>query len=192
MFSLIIETCLIILISALLYLFEPQASLLFAYYHIGLADFELWRLITGSFCHTNFNHLMMNLIGLIVTLLLFIDTFNKIKIWPLFIFSSLFISLCLFIFEPSLIWYVGLSGVLHGLFSYGIMSDLKNRDVWGYLLGGGFIIKITYEQFFGPSESTIALIEANVAINAHLFGATSGVVFYFLHLLYKRNYSVSS
>jgi len=187
MFSLLIETILIIFITVLVYLFEPQASLLLAYYHTGLADFELWRSITGSFCHTNFNHLIMNIFGLIVTLLLFIDTFKKIRIWPLFIFNSLFISLALFLFDPAIIWYVGLSGVLHGLFSYGVVSDLKNRDIWGYLLGTGFIIKIAYEQFFGASDSTIALIEANVAINAHLFGAIAGVVFYFCRQQYKEN-----
>lgn len=186
MFSLLIETILIIFIAVLIYFFEPQSSSLLAYYHTGLENFELWRLITGSFCHTNFNHLAMNVFGLIVTLLLFIDTFKQTKIWPLFIFNSLFISIALFLFEPSIIWYVGLSGVLHGLFSFAVICDLKNKDVWGYLLGSGFILKIAYEQFFGASQSTIDLIEANVAINAHLYGAISGVIFYFLYALYKN------
>jgi len=177
---LIIETAFIILIAAVIYLFDPQASQLLAYYHTGIKQFELWRLISATFCHTNFNHLLMNAFGLIITLALFSDTFKLIKIYPIIIFNSLFIGAALFFFEPEVIWYVGLSGVLHGLFSYGVAADISNKDRWGYLLGAGFIIKIIYEQIYGAQQSTIALIGAPVLVNAHLYGALSGVVFYHL------------
>ncbi len=176
--SLIIETALIILITAVVYLFEPQASQLLAYYHTGITQFDLWRLISATFCHTNFNHLAMNIAGLIITLFLFIDTFKNIKIWPLILFNSLFIGIALFFFEPEVIWYVGLSGVLHGVFSYGVVADISNNDRWGYLLGGGFLVKIIYEQVYGAQQSTIDLIGAPVLVNAHLYGALAGVVFY--------------
>ncbi len=178
--SLIIETALLIFITAVIYLLEPQASQLLAYYHTGIAQFELWRLITATFCHTNFNHLLMNLVGLVITLALFIDTFKSIKIFPLLIFNSIFIGLALFFLEPQIIWYVGLSGVLHGLFSYGVAADIANKDPWGYLLGGGFIIKIIYEQLYGAQQATIDLIAAPVLVNAHLYGALSGIAFYFI------------
>lgn len=181
-----IETTLIVLISVLVFIYQPQASDVLAYYHTGISQFELWRLITATFCHTNFNHMLMNLIGLVVTLGLFYDTFKSIKILPLLIFNSLFISLCLFVFEMDVIWYVGLSGALHGLFSYGICKDISNQDRWGYLLGLGFIVKITYEQFFGAAQSTIDLIAAPVLVNAHLYGAISGVIYFVLLRLYKN------
>jgi len=180
---LIIETALIILIAAVIYLFDPQASQLLAYYHTGIKQFELWRLISATFCHTNFNHLLMNAFGLIITLALFIDTFKSIKIYPIIIFNSLFIGAALFFFEPDVIWYVGLSGVLHGLFSYGVAADISNKDRWGYLLGAGFIIKIIYEQVYGAQQSTIDLIGAPVLVNAHLYGAFSGVIFYFIPVI---------
>lgn len=184
--SLIIETALIILIAAVIYLFDPQASQLLAYYHTGIKQFELWRLISATFCHTNFNHLLMNAFGLIITLALFIDTFKVIKIYPIIIFNSLFIGAALFFFEPDVIWYVGLSGVLHGLFSYGVAADISNKDRWGYLLGAGFIIKILYEQIYGAQQSTIDLIGAPVLVNAHLYGAFSGVVFYYVTQCYRN------
>ena len=39
--SLIIETALLIFITAVVYLLEPQASQLLAYYHTAIAQFEL-------------------------------------------------------------------------------------------------------------------------------------------------------
>jgi rhomboid family GlyGly-CTERM serine protease len=176
--SLIIETSLIILLTLIFYLFEPEASKLLAYYHNGIAEGEIWRLISATFCHTNFNHLVINIAGLIITLALFIDLFKTIKIFPIIIFSSLFIGLCLFFFDTEVIWYVGLSGVLHGLFSYGVATDVAKKDLWGYLLGAGLVIKIIDEQMFGASQSTVDLIAAEVLVNAHLYGAISGFIFF--------------
>ena len=184
--SLIIETALLIFITAVIYLLEPQASQLLAYYHTGIAQFELWRLISATFCHTNFNHLLLNIFGLVITLALFIDTFKPIKIFPIIIFNSVFIGIALFFLEPQIIWYVGLSGVLHGLFSYGIAADIANKDRWGYLLGSGFIIKILYEQVFGAQQSTIELIGAPVLVNAHLYGAFAGIVFYLIKRAFQQ------
>ena len=184
--SLIIETILVLLITLVIYLLEPQSNQILAYYYTGIAQFELWRLITATFCHTNFNHLLMNAAGLIITLLLFIDTFKTIKILPIIIFNSVFIGLALFLFEPTVIWYVGLSGVLHGLFCYGAANDMHRKDRWGYLLGIGLVLKIAYEQLYGAQETTIKLINAPVLVDAHLYGAISGLLFYSLILFLKK------
>jgi rhomboid family GlyGly-CTERM serine protease len=190
--SLIIETFLIILFTLMVYFFEPQASKVLAYYHNGIAEGEIWRLISATFCHTNFNHLIMNIVGLIITLALFIDLFKTIKIFPLVIFCSLFIGLCLFFFDSEVIWYVGLSGVLHGLFSYGVANDISKKDSWGYLLGAGLLIKIIYEQIYGASQSTINLIAAEVLINAHLYGALAGFTFFVIKLRSQKSLKKSS
>jgi len=178
--SVYIESAVIITACFIIALLQPQSSDLLAYHYNAILDFELWRLLTGSFCHTNLNHLLMNIAGLVVILLLFPTAFIGLKLWQLVLFSSLLISLSLFIFTPSLIWYVGLSGVLHGLFSYSVAVELKNKDKWGIILGFGIAGKITFEQIFGSPLSTAELINAPVAIDAHLFGAISGVLFYFL------------
>lgn len=178
--SLFIETTVFIFICFVIYFLEPQASYWLAYYHTGIEQFEFWRLITATFCHTNLNHLIMNLVGLLIILSLFIQTFKKIRLFPLIIFNSLFIGLSLFFLENDVRWYVGFSGVLHGLFSYGAIHDIHNKNKWGYLLGVGLIAKVAYEQFFGAEQSTIELIGASVLVNAHLYGLIAGVLFYFM------------
>lgn len=186
---LILETMLYTLICLVIYLLEPQASYWLAYYHTGLEQFELWRLLSATFCHTNFNHLAMNLAGLVITLALFIDTFKKTLLLPIILFNSLFIAIALFFLDPDVIWYVGFSGVLHGLFSFAVMNDIRAKDRWGYLLGGGILIKVAYEQLYGAQQSTIDMIGAPVLVNAHLYGLIAGILFYFIdqHLNLTRH-----
>lgn len=177
---LFIETTLYALICLGIYLFEPQASYWLAYYHTGIAQFELWRLVTATFCHTNFNHLAMNLIALVITLGLFIETFKNMRLLPIIVFNSVFIALALFFLDTNLLWYVGFSGVLHGLFSFAVLSDIFRKEKWGYLLGVGLLIKITHEQLYGAQQSTIDMIGAPVLVNAHFYGVLAGVIFYFI------------
>lgn len=176
--SLYIETTGYIFICLAIYAFDPQASEWLAYYHTGLSQFELWRLITATFCHTNFYHLAMNMAGLLITLALFMHSYQRTQLLPLIVFNSLFIGVCLYYLNDEILRYVGFSGVLHGLFSYGVSRDLANRDKWGMLLGAGLVIKLAHEQLFGAQQSTVALIAAPVAVDAHLYGAIAGVLFY--------------
>ena len=172
------HTVIILTLSTLLFVFQPDSHQWFAYYHSAVEKGQLWRLVTAHFCHTNGYHLLLNGIGLIVVVSLFFDTFKRQCLLPILLFSAMFISLCLFFIEPTTQGYVGLSGVLHGLFAFGVCDELRKKDKWGIILGFGFIVKIVFEQFNGPSSSTEALIGATVLINAHLYGAIAGVAYF--------------
>jgi len=178
--AVITHTAIILTLSLLLYFWQSETNAWFAYYHSELAKGQVWRLITAHFCHTNGYHLLMNAIGLVVVTTLFIDTFKKYRLLPLFAFSGAFICFILFFFEKNIQSYVGLSGVLHGLFAFAVCDELKRREKWGMILGLGFICKIMWEQINGPSASTESLIAARVLINAHLYGAISGVIYFLL------------
>lgn len=149
----------------------------FAYYHNGIENGQLWRLLSAHLSHTNGYHLLLNSMGLLVVVSLFSSVFKKITLLPSFFFSALFISLCLFTFEKELMWYVGLSGVLHAFFAIGLYADLCKKERGSYLLGFVFVGKIAYEQYYGSPESTAQLIEASVFINAHLYGAIAGLIY---------------
>ena len=76
-------------------------------------------------------------------------------------------------------WYAGLSGVLHGLFAWGAIQDIKAKDKLGWALLIGVIAKVVWEQFSGGSASSAELIGARVAVEAHLAGVLGGVLFAF-------------
>ena len=170
------------LLSLTAFIFDASYGELLVYQRNLISQGEYWRLFTGHFFHTNGNHLLLNLAALAMlwTLHGHFYTFKSYSL--LFLFSSLLCSLGLFFYTPSIIQYVGLSGVLHGFFVWGALMDIKNKDKTGYLLFVGVCLKIAHEQFYGASSDVMNLIEANVAIDAHLWGAVAGLLFFSLSL----------
>jgi rhomboid family GlyGly-CTERM serine protease len=144
---------------------------------------ELWRLFTGHFLHSNFFHLLLNLAALFMLYLLHGRFYSHSNIILLFILSMLITSLGLYYFSPELQQYVGLSGVLHGLFVFGAVMDIRANDKTGYLLFIGVWLKILHEQIYGASEDVSSLINASVAIDAHLWGAIGGLLFTLIYLV---------
>ncbi len=70
--------------------------------------------------------------------------------------------------------YVGLSGTLHGLFGLFALKEALNGRKSSWLLVLGLVTKVAWEQLIGPSSTTGELIDARVAIEAHLAGALAG------------------
>lgn len=84
--------------------------------------------------------------------------------------------------------YAGTSGVLHGVFAYYALSEALGGRKSSWLLVAGVIVKIGYEQLYGPSESTVQLIAAEVATEAHMIGTIAGIsMVIVLYLVTKRN-----
>ena len=152
-----------------------------------ITEGEIWRLITGHLLHTNGYHLLLNLAALFMLWALH-GRFYSIKNYTtLFLCCSITTSVGIYYFDPSLLQYVGLSGVLHGVFIFGAIMDINAKDKTGYLLFMGGWLKVAHEQFYGASTDVSNLIEASVAIDAHLWGALGGLLFgviylYTLHL----------
>jgi rhomboid family GlyGly-CTERM serine protease len=160
-------------------------------YHRALINQgEVWRLFTGHLLHTNGYHLMLNLSALIMLWALH-GRFYTIKNYTaLFLFCAITTSVGIFYGTPSLIQYVGLSGVLHGIFVFGAIMDIAAKDKTGYLLFIGVWVKIAHEQIYGASTDVSDLIEASVAVNAHLWGAVGGLVFTIIYLLFFRSRTI--
>lgn len=174
----------IFILSVLAYLLDSQLSSTMVYQHDLIAKGEFWRLITGHFFHTNGVHLLLNLSALWLLWALHGHFYNLLNYCLLFLFSALITSFGLYLYSPDIIQYVGLSGVLHGIFVFGALMDIRYKDKTGYWLFIGVWLKIGHEQFYGASSEVSNLIEAHVAIDAHLWGAIGGLVFTFAYLLY--------
>jgi len=104
----------------------------------------------------------------------------------LFFLCAISTSLGIYYYDAQLIQYVGLSGVLHGIFIFGAVMDIVAKDKTGYLLFIGVWLKIAHEQIYGASSEISDLIEANVAVDAHLWGAVGGLLFSIIYLVISR------
>ena len=137
---------------------------------------QAWRFISANLLHTNGMHLLLNLIGLALIWALHGRYYSSRGFVSLLLLTSAGTTLGLYLNAPDMMWYVGLSGALHGLFIYGAVMDIRHQEKTGYLLLIGVVLKVADEQWRGASVQVSSLIDAAVAVDAHLFGAISGVV----------------
>ncbi|PKH87947.1 rhombosortase [Colwellia sp. Bg11-28] len=176
----------IAILAVLAYLFNDAVSEFFVYQYQLISQGELWRTFTGHFFHTNGIHLLLNLAALALLWALHGHFYNVKSYSLLFITSALTCSTGMYFFSPEIRQYVGLSGVLHGIFVFGAIMDIRHKDKTGYLLFVGVWLKIAHEQFYGASEQVSSLIDANVAVDAHLWGAVGGLLFSSCYVLMTK------
>jgi rhomboid family GlyGly-CTERM serine protease len=144
------------------------------YDRAALASGEAWRLITAHVVHLGWGHLWPNLLALLVIASLFEDVFSAGEWLALSLVAALSIDLGLYVLEPQVDWYVGLSGVLHGIVACGALLLVQRRSAVGWLLAIGIAGKLVYEQTAGPVPFTQASVGGPVITAAHLYGAGAG------------------
>ncbi len=133
-----------------------------------------WLLLSGNAVHLGWSHWSMNIAGLLVISTLVGFHFNAWQWLLIGLVSGLGVGAGLYQWMPELSWYVGLSGVLHGLLLAGCWPELRTQ--WGYglvLLGivGG---KLAWEQLAGPLPGSEAVAGGNVIVDAHFYGGIAG------------------
>lgn len=140
-------------------------------------DGQAWRWLSGHFVHNNLPHWLINSLSLALLYALGrgLDTINTLllKLPVLAVLSSGIFYYC----YPQLQWYVGLSGVLHGLALLIALALIRERDRTGYLLAVGLLMKIAWEQSpLYDGSLTAQWIELRVATEAHLAGVLSALI----------------
>jgi rhomboid family GlyGly-CTERM serine protease len=144
---------------------------------------QVWRALTGHLLHSNHWHLMMNL-GALLLMLMLHQLYYSVKSFAFLLFSGCIgISVLLYLFSPDIQIYVGLSGWLHCFITVGALLDIKHKIQSGWLILLGVIAKVAYEQWQGPDAELAELIDANVAIDAHLYGVICGLLLGFVFVI---------
>lgn len=148
-----------------------------------------WLLLTGHLVHLNWTHWALNMAGLVIVAVFF-SLYGNILDWLfVLLFSAAVIGLGLYWFHPELVWYVGLSGVLHGLFIYGAIREIRYYPFSGYVLVLLLAGKLYWEYMNGALPGSEQMTGGRVLVEAHLYGAMAGLAAVFLtwslHLLYK-------
>jgi rhomboid family GlyGly-CTERM serine protease len=100
---------------------EPVRAAL-RYERAAILEGEVWRLFTGHIVHFDLRHLVLNLAGAGLMVLLF-ATGYAFRHWLWILAASVVaIDVGFFVLEPQLLWYVGVSGVLHGVLAAGAVA----------------------------------------------------------------------
>jgi rhomboid family GlyGly-CTERM serine protease len=136
---------------------------------------EYARLVTAHFFHYDLTHLAWNLVGLALVAALFAREFDLRGWIVILVAATVAVDLGFLVFEPQLEWYVGFSGVLHGLMAAGLCAWLwRTPDAITALVAGLFALKLGWEHLVGPLPFTASTLAIPVVHQAHTYGAIGG------------------
>ena len=153
---------------------EPLQQAL-QYQRDAIGNGQLWRLLSGHLLHSNNWHLLMNLAGLLLAMLLHSHYYRAASLCLQWALCALLIAVAMYLYSADIAIYVGLSGLLHSMLTLGALRDIQLKMTTGWLLLAGLLIKVSFEQWQGPDAKLAELINASVAIDAHLYGVCSGL-----------------
>lgn len=142
-----------------------------------LAGGEYGRLVTGHLYHHDLAHLGWNLAGLALVAWLFVREYTTGQWCAILAVSTVVVDLGFLVLEPQLAWYVGFSGVLHGLMAAGLVRWWwRYRDPVTLLVSVAFALKLGWEHLFGALPFTEATMSIPVIHAAHTYGAVGGTL----------------
>jgi rhomboid family GlyGly-CTERM serine protease len=141
------------------------------YQRDAIAAGESWRFLTAHLVHLDAAHALLNALGLVLLWGLFARAWRPLQ-WACAIGASLLaMGLGFWFLSPQLQWYVGASGLLHGVFAFGCIALLRERDWIGVTATLVFIAKLAWEHWVGP----LPFEEGGTVVTvAHFYGAVGG------------------
>lgn len=152
----------------------------------GILSGQVWRVLTAHIVHLGWEHLALNVVGLALLWLMFARQLT-IGRWAIVITcSGLGVSAGLLAFHPELQWYVGMSGLLHGMFVAGAVAGVYAGYRFEWLLLGMVVLKLIWEQIAGATPATAQIVGGSVIVDAHLYGALAGLLTMFALIAFDR------
>lgn len=146
---------------------------LLRYERDALAGGEWWRLLTAHFVHLDAEHAALNALGLVLLWALFASDFSPLRWLVIAAAAAAAIGAGLWLRSTTVEWYVGSSGVLHGVLAAGTVAHVRRRDPDRWLLAAFLVVKLAYEQWAGALPFLDS--DTPVVVDAHLYGALGGL-----------------
>ncbi|HEY6484318.1 MAG TPA: rhombosortase [Steroidobacteraceae bacterium] len=150
------------------------ARTLMRYDRASIAAGQWWRLLSAHLVHLDLQHAALNTLGLVLMWALFARDYRPVQWLAILVCAAAAIDVGLWLRDSTVAWYVGSSGVLHGVMAAGTLAHLRRRDPIGWLLAAFLLGKLAFEQLHGALPFTHN--SAGVIVDAHLFGAAGGLI----------------
>ena len=164
----LLPTALAILFIALA--LHPALTPLLRWQRDALAHGEWYRLLSAHFVHANLRHAAANALALLTIWVLF-ESAVTLWVWVLSILLCA-LAISALLFATDVAWYVGFSGVLHGMLVLALCRDRRLQIALRAVLLGAVAAKIGAERLLGTDSGHWFHIV--VISQAHLFGALTG------------------
>jgi len=164
----LLATCLLLLLVTLT---GDGGRLALRYERAGLAAGQYWRLVTAHLVHLDVRHALLNSLGLALMWALFARDYSPRQWLVVVLLSMAAIDAGLWLADSTVVWYVGSSGVLHGVMAAGTVAHLRAGEREGWILAVVLVMKLAYEQWFGALPLSG---RDPVVVDAHLYGVLGG------------------
>ncbi|HHJ35272.1 MAG TPA: rhombosortase [Gammaproteobacteria bacterium] len=148
---------------------------------------DIWLLLSGHIVHLNWSHWLLNMAGLAIVAFFFSSHASFMQWLLVILVSAMVISAGLWWWMTDIHFYVGLSGVLHGLFLYGALREIRFYPISGYVLLAVLLAKLLWEFFYGALPGSEEMAGGHVLTQAHLLGAVGGITVWLLEWLVGRS-----
>jgi len=166
----------ITIIACIVALGGDDASQWLRYDRSAIGNGQYWRLLSGHFTHMSVSHLVLNVAGLYLVWFL-VGNWLSVAGWISVLFVGVAgIDLGFWLLDKNLVWYVGLSGLLHTLLVAGAIAGLWKRRGESLVILLIVFAKIAYEQIAGPMPGSELTSGGPVVVNAHFYGALAGLI----------------
>jgi rhomboid family GlyGly-CTERM serine protease len=169
--------------AALLVHFVPGLVPLLIYDRAAIAHGELWRLLTGNLVHLSDAHLTLDLAAFLIAGAI-VEQRGYRHFATLCVSAAVLIGVAIYLFEPGLQFYGGLSGVVTAAIVYLCLQGITEQGSWRWLCAAmlaGLSTKLWIELVLGKSL-LLAFGTGNfVPVPlSHLTGAVAAVILFAL------------
>lgn len=136
---------------------------------------QWYRFLTGHLVHLSPTHAWLNGIALIVLVWIFREGLTAKSLFGNILMLAVLVS-SLLLTASDIHWYVGFSGILHGLFVCLLMQDQSFPPFIRIAALLALAGKLGFEQVYGAAPLTNTWIGGPVLTDSHLWGALGGVI----------------
>ena len=140
----------------------------------AVAAGQWWRLLTCHLVHFDVRHLVLNLAGLGLLWWLFVADARPRDWLAVALAAALAVGGGLYVLDPQVAWYLGLSGVLHGVWAGAAVFARRRWPLEALVTGALLAAKLVAERWVGPLAGAVDAA-LPVVVAAHLYGAIGGL-----------------